>query len=324
MNFTDLRLKIRHFGRKNRKILIIVIIIWGIVVGINFMLKHRVIKPEAKTTYEPHVSVMKNTSSTPKNMQEPIENLIEQFVDSCNEGNYQKAFNLLSKDCREYTFENNVEKFMEHVLVKMPVPKQYSIQSYSDVMVGSKKIYIYEIKYIDDILATGLTDSEYIYSNEKMSFYRDEENNIQMSVGNYIYHTPVQSISENEYLKIDVIDKVVNYSIETYQIKFTNRSEYTIVVSDGYGTNEVVLQLNQEVRKRNEEQEIVLKPGESLTQTFTFPKFVDDGDSSNSIIFGAIRVMEIYSGVENISEDIIQSEIDNSIAKFSMNVSITK
>ena len=142
-----------------------------------------------------------------------------------------------------------------------------------------------------------------------------------MSVGSYIYHKDIQSISENEYLKIDIIDKKVSYNDETYEIKFTNRSDYTIVIADGYGENEVDLQLSQELRKREDTSNIVLMPGESLTLDISFPKFVDDGDISQSIEFGTIRVMENYSGTE-VDETIIQNEITNALAKFSMNISV--
>ena len=142
-----------------------------------------------------------------------------------------------------------------------------------------------------------------------------------MNAGNYLYTTDIKNISENEYLKIDVINKIVNYSIEKYEVKFTNRSQYTIVVSDGQENDEIVLSLPHELRKRSSLDNIVLDPGEEMTITFVFPKFADDGDESQAMVFSAIRVMEKYSGTE-VDEAIIQSEIDNAISKFSMQVSV--
>ena len=322
MNFTEFRLRFRRFIRKYRKLLLAVFIIWGIIFIINMLLGYRQVKPEATTTYEPHVSVIDSTASTPKSLQEPIENLIEEYVGYCNEGNYQKAFNMLSEDCRKYEFENNVRKFMQHVLVKMPTPKKYSIQDYSNVKYGNKKLYIYEIKYTDDFLATGLTNSTYSYTSEKLTFYNGD-NGLEMSVGNFIYYTDVKSISENEYLKIDVIGKIVNYSIETYEVKLTNRSNYTIVIADGKEQNEAVLVLPNEIRNRSEVSEIIIDPQSSKNLTMVFPKFVDDGDTAKSLLFSSIRVMEKYSGVgDEIPEETMQAEIDNAIAKFSVEVNV--
>lgn len=324
MNFTELRLRFRHWVRKYRKVIFVVFIIWGLVFLINLYMRNRKIEPVPTTTKEPHTAVIDQSSSTPKSIQTPIEDMLKEYIGYCNEGNYQKAFNMLSEDCRSYEFDNDVEKFMSHVLVKMPTPKKYSIQNYSNTTYGNKKIYIYEVKYTDDLLATGLTNTTYAYTSEKFTFYEDDNDQLQMNAGDYIYHSDIKSISENEYLKIDVVDKVVNYSIEQYEIKFTNRSNYTIVIADGVETDEVVLSLPAETRKRSETGNIVLAPQEAITLNFTFPKFVDDGDVSQAIVFSSIRVMEKYSGTEDIDEATIQSEIDNAISKFSMEVKVTE
>ena len=84
------------------------------------------------------------------------------------------------------------------------------------------------------------------------------------------------------------------------------------------------MRLNQEDRKRIEINDIVLKPGESCTQTLSFEKFVDDGDSSVALNFNVIRVMEKYSGIEEIPEEIIEQELNNAIAKFGMGVSVVE
>lgn len=324
MNFTGLRLKFRHWFRKYKKIVFVVFIIWGLIFLINLYIRNRKIEPQASTTKEPHVAIINQSSSTPKAMQTPIEDMLEEYLGYCNEGNYQKAFNMLSEDCRNYAFNNDVKQFMNHVLVKMPTPKKYAIQDYSNTTYGYNKIYIYEVKYTDDLLATGLTNSTYTFTSEKFTFYEDENDQIQMNAGNYIYHTDIKSISENEYLKIDVIDKVVNYSIETYEVKFTNRSNYTVVVSDGVENEEIILTLPAETRSRSEISDIVLRPQDSLTVKFTFPKFIDDGDISQSLVFSSIRVMEKYSGTDNVDEATIQSEIDNAISKFSMEVNVVE
>ena len=324
MNFIDLRLKLIHSFRKYKKIIFIVLSVWAIIIFVNYLLKNNKSIPDPTTTYEPHVSVMSDSSSTPVSLQKPIENMIKSYIDACNSQDYQKAYNIISDDCREYEFDNSQTKFLEHVLKKLPNKKEYSIQNYSNMTLNSKKMYVYEIKYTDDLLATGLTNADYAYTSEKMTFYVEDDGKIQMSIGSYIYHAPIQSISENEYLKIDIKDKIVNYSTEEYQVKFTNRSENIIVISDGYGSLEVALQLNKETRNCAEQQDIVLKPGESLIKYFTFEKFADDGDISRSLNFGSIRVMEQYSGTQDIAEETIQSEIDKAIAKFSMTVSVTE
>lgn len=321
MNFTEFRLKFRRFFRANKRLFLIIIIIWATIFFINMILSNMPEEYVPTTTYEAHTSVI-SSSSTPNEMKDPIEEMINEYVSYCNDGNYQKAFDMLSEDCKTYEFDNDIIKFMDHVLTKMPTPKVHSIQSYSKANHDNKTMYIYVVKYTDDLLASGLTNEEYRYTQENITFFKNN-NTIEMNVGNYMYHADVKSISENEYLKIDVIEKKVYYSMESYAVKFTNRSNYTVVVADGEEVDEVILTLSNESRQSGELDNIVLGPKQSLTLEFEFPKFIDDNDISQSLMFPAIRVMEKYSGTE-VEDEIIQSEIDNAIAKFSMGVVVNK
>ena len=323
MNFTEMRLKIRHFIKKNRRLLLIIFMLWAIAFLINLLIGLRKDELKPTTTYEPHVSVMDSSESTPKNMQEPIENKIKEFVDACNESNFEKAYMMLSDECKKYAFNDKLENFMIHVNVKMPLAKKYFIQNYSQTQYGKRKMYIYEVKYTDDLLATGLTNDKYRYTSEKFAFYKDDDGTMQMNIGDFLYYEDIKSISENEYLKIDVESKIVEYEIEKYSVRFTNRTDKTIVISDNAENNEVVLILPQESRKREEIKDIVLAPGEDLRTEMTFSKYSDDGDIAQSIKFSSVRIMEKYSGTENVDEETIKQEIDNSV-KISMEVKVAK
>ncbi len=319
--FTDLRIKLLHFFRKHNKIIFIVICVWAIVFFINYLLKGYKPDPELQTTYEPHTSVIDTSKTVSKNISNPIEALIEEYVGYCNEANWQKAFNMLSDSCKEYGFNNDIQEFMKYVYTKMPTPKKYAIQDYSN----NANTYIYQIKYTDDLLATGLTNTTYQYTEEKMIFKKQKDGNIEMAVGNFVDFGDIKNISENNYLKVDVKSVIKYYSIEVYTIVLTNRTENTIVIADGQESGEIILTLkSSETRNRNEEDvDIVLGPNESRTIGISFPKFYDNKDDSQSITFGAIRIMEQYSGTENVAEEVIQSEIQNAIAKFSVNIPVT-
>lgn len=318
----DLRLKIIRFIRKYKKIIGIAILIWLAIVLINQMMKKYEPPAVPEITYTPHVSVMDSSSAVPNTVSKQIEKQIEEYVGYCNDGNYQKAFAMLSEECRKYSFNNDIFAFQRHVLTKMPTKKEYSIQNYSN----SDGMYIYQIKYTDNILATGLTGQVYNYTEEKITFERLRDGTLLMLVGNYIRQADIKSVAENEYLKVDILEKIVNYSIETYKIKFTNRSDYIVVISDQIELNEITLQLANEFRERGNAENVVLQPKESKELTWAFPKFSDDGKQSGSIVLGAVRIMEKYSGAdeEEIGYETIMEEIENAIAKFSMQIPIVE
>lgn len=314
----ELRLKIRHWFKKYGKILFFIAIIWSIIFIINHFLQDYQVEPQPNTTYTPSVAVMDSTSEVPNKVQEVAENAVELYVDACNQGNYQKAYNMLSDACKKYEFEDSVESFQKHVLEKMPTPKKYSIQSYSNY----EDYYIYQVKYFDDFLATGLTNTDYTYTTEKVVLTKNSKGDYEIAVGNFIEYKEINNVAENEYVKIDIKNKLVRYSTETYEVKFTNRTEDIIVIQDGYQEDEVALVLSGEYRgMENLNNTIVLQPEESITVYLGFMKFVDDGDESQSILFGNVRVLESYAGTDSTTETKSQ-EIDNAVAKFSMNIPV--
>lgn len=316
----DLRLKLRHWFRKYRKVAFIALIVWGAIFVINKYLGDYQMPEIPNTTYTPSISVLDSSDTAPNKVQTTAEEMIDEYVGYCNEGNYHKAFLMLSEDCQKYEFNDDIEQFAKYVLVKIPTKRQYSIQNYSNY----GDFYIYEVKYIDDFLATGLTNQTYMYSTEKIIFKKTSGGKYEMAVGNFVSYDDINSVSENDYLKVDIQDRIVRYSIETYTVKFTNRTDSTVVVSDNLQENEVNLALSGEYRARmNSNTRIILGPGESKTVSLLFEKFADDGDESQSLLFGTIRVIENYKGVDGTKEE-QQAEIDGAIAKFSMQVPVSK
>lgn len=314
----ELRLKIRHWLKKYGKIIFFAIVVWSVIFIVNMFLRDYTVEPVPNTTYTPSVSVMDSTERVATKIQTTAEEMVEEYVDACNQGKYQKAFDMLSEECKKYAFENDVELFAKHVLEKMPNPKKYSIQNYSNY----GDYYIYEIRYYDDMLATGLTNSEYTYTTEKMTLIKNSKGGYDISTGNFIAYEEINNVAENDYVKIDVKNKLVKYSTETYEVKFTNRTEDIIVVADNFQENEISLALSGEYRgMENTNSHVILGPGESKTIWLGFMKFADDNDVSQSILFGNIRVLEQYSGTD-VTLEVRQSEIDKAVAKFSMSIPV--
>lgn len=315
----ELRLKIRHWIKKYGKILFFIIIVWISIFIINKFLGDYQAEQVPNTTKTPQVAVMSTNEKVSKKVQTSAEEFIESYVDACNQGKYQKAFAMISENCRKYEFNDDVEKFAKYVLEKMPTPKKYSIQSYSN----TQGYYIYEVKYFDDMLATGLTNSEYNFTTEKMVLKKNSKGSFDIAVGNFIEYKDINSVAENDYLKIDVKNCMVRYSTQTYEVKLTNRTDYTIVVADNYIEDEISLALSGEYRGTESGKTIVLQPEGSLTVKLGFMKFVDDNDEAQSLLFSNIRVLEEYAGVTS-SNDVKKAEIEKAIDKFSMNVPVKK
>lgn len=305
----DMKLKIRKFLKKYGKIIGIAICIWLTIILINKLLKMSNNKKEPSTTYKPHVSVMDQSSSSPKKVQRSVEEFIKEYVDYCNNGEFEKAYNMISDDCKECVFKNLTE-YEEYIQNKFSDKKIYSIQNYSNY----KGKYIYSVKLYDDILATGLTNSAYMYQEEKIVASYNKKGEVVFSVGNFIEQEEILSVQENEYIKADIKRKIVKYGFEIYDVKLTNKTENIILIKNNEIDNEILLNLSSELRKEITTNSIILEPEETRLISVGFEKFYDDKINSKSIIFNSIRVLNEY--IPNNPNE------DNAIHKFSMELGL--
>ena len=214
---------------------------------------------------------------------------------------------------QEKFFSNSYSNFVNYVQQKFDSRKRYAIQNYSNF--DGK--YIYNVKIFDDFLATGLTNQEYRFQEEKITASYDKDNNIVFSVGNYIQKRDLQYMAANDYLIVNVNSVQEKYSFSIYEIEFTNKSDYTVVIKDGNADGiEVALNVEGEYRACNEDIDIVLEPGEHRKFSLSFSKFYDTDYQIEGLVLSAVRIMENYTG----SEESAKQEIENAVDKFSMTV----
>lgn len=311
-NFTNFRVKAINFWKKNKKKILIVIIIYFIILVINYTLKNMPKPtPEPSFTYKPHVTVMDN-KEVPKKYQEPIENLVDKYFNYCNNAEYENAYNLISDECKKafYPSLGDFKTYVDYVF--QGKKKTYCLQSYSIV----NNIYIYDIKITDDFIANGTSDGYYYYE-EKLTL-KEENGNMKLSIGNFISQDQPNISMEDEYMKIEIIDRTISYDLETYKIRVTNKTDDKyIVLADGTQNNEVLLDIGS--RKDGPEESIqsfIIAPNTFREKEIKFAKFYDNEVKSQGIYFGAVRILKSYKP----SVGTTQEDLDNAVKLYSMEI----
>lgn len=312
----DLKIKIRHFFRDHYRIIILVIVVFVLLIIINRFLMGRKYDGVPPTTYRPNRSVLDSEESTaPDKIEKSFEEFIYDYVGYCNNRNFVEAWNLISDDCKKNFFSDSYDTYVKYVKQKFDGnTKRYAIQNYSNV--DGK--YIYNVKIFNDFLATGLTNQQYTYQEEKIIASYDENKKVVFSVGNYIDTKKVNYMASNDYLMVNVKEVVEKYNFSIYKINFLNRTNNTIVIKDGLtGDWEVGLAIGNEIRSTPDDDiSIVLQPGESKVVSLSFEKFYDSKTQPDGIVLNAVRVMDNYTG----NPDTAEAEIENAIDKFSMTI----
>lgn len=312
--YTDLRLKIRDFFKRNKSRITIILIIWAVIIIINLILKSIKEPKIPSTSYTPHIAIM-DSSEVPVKQQEQIEQLIEEYIGYCNNKEYENAYNLLSNECKSALYPN-LEEFKKYVDNVFNEKKTYSIQNYSNV----DDTYIYEVSIFEDILATGLTGKKEFSEYVEKIVIKNDNGNLSLSIREYIGDVENYQVYEDEYLKVEVQGFEQSYETQTYKVKLTNRTEYKIVLANKTEKNEIMLELNNENRNMQNisDNGIMLLPYASKEIEMEFVKFFDEEDEPISIIFNAVRVLKSYSGLESKR----QEELDNAVKLYSLKIGL--
>ena len=304
---TNLRVKIIEFFKKHKKeVVILILVAWLILFIYNTILKNQQKQLSTpSTTYTPHVSVMDKESEVPEEYQKPIESIIDTYFNYCNTQEYEKAYNLISEECRAklYPTLDQFTGYVDQVFQKKK--KIYNIQDYSNV----DNKYIYNIRILDDILSNGTTDGYYYYEEK---FVMIEENGqIKLSIGEYIGDEQPGIKVEDDNMVVEILNKSVEYETETYTVKVTNKTDKYIVISDNYQADEINLDLGEQTRRPTNMTyaSFYVEPNGEMTQELVFNKFYDNGLTAQKLKFNMIRVLNSYNEKSGTTEENINSAV---------------
>lgn len=165
-----------------------------------------------------------NNISTPKKV-------IKDFIDYCNDNEIEKAYNLLSNDCKEELFQT----------------KEIFKQQYYDVIFNNQLKMCdiehwgqdtYKVEIYNDALSTGNIDVE--ITDYFTCVNQNDE--YKLNIKNYVGKKSINKEVENKNIKIKVLEKITYMDYEYYNIQITNNSENDILLDPKIDTKTVYLQ----------------------------------------------------------------------------------
>lgn len=223
-----------RFYNQNRKkifkIILIIVLIIGLIQLFNYFAKisskNKYKKEERFNNTEEYKqlnsdkSLVSGENITNKKTQKDL-NIINEFIEYCNNKNIDLAYNLLTEECKEVMFPT-VQDF-------------YNIY-YLDIFNNGNKTYtvdnwngnVYQIRYSEDILASGNLQTENIKQDYiTVQKYNDET---RLNINNYIERKDVNKLTEYKDVKIKVKSIDVYMDYEIYNLNVENNSQNTILL----------------------------------------------------------------------------------------------
>ena len=314
----NLRIKFQNFIRKNKNKIYIAIVVIIAIVAVNIFLGRQMENAPPTTSYEPHTPIISGSEVKSKKAKQNIETKVKEYMDYCNKKEYEQAYNLLTEDCKECRFDNNIEKFKKYVDYIFDGEKIYSIQNYSN----KDNVYIYQAIISEDIMATGMNEeTSDEYYDEKIVLIK-EGDDYKFAVDGFIEKETMEKISEDNYMKTTVESKQVYYDKIVYTLKIKNKTNYDIVLERNKEEDCIGISLDGEKREQEVDlynnTEKVIYAGKTKTIQLTFSKYYDENREPDSIIFNKVRILEKYTGVEALWEE----EVEKIIEQYSSTISV--
>lgn len=318
MNYTDFRIKLQNFIRKNKNKILLIVIALTIIIAINIYLGKMQDAAPPTTSYEPHTPIIYGSKVTSKSTKTTIEDMIKKYMDYCNQKNYEEAYNSLTEDCKKYRFDDNIENFKKYIDYIFDGSKIYSIQDYSN----KDNIYIYQVTISEDIMATGKnTDKSDEVYEEKVVITKDGDD-YRFAVGGFIKKEDMDRYAENDDMKIKILQKLTYYDKIIYTLEIKNKTDYDIVLEKDKENDCIGISLNGEIREQvidnYENTEKIIYSGRTKKIELTFSKYFDESIEPTAIQFNKIRILEKYTGIESKWEE----ELSHAVKQYSSTISL--
>ena len=236
---------IRYYNQNKDKILktiLIIVFIIGIIQLLNYFLKENnnqiipnlnIIQSNNQINEEliSDKSVISGQSISSTKLQQDTE-IINEFVEKCNEQDFKGAYDLLTDECKEVMFPT-LQDFYDiyYISIFNNEKRLHTIENWS----GN----IYQVRFTEDLLATGkITGNE--TKQDYITIIREDED-IKLNINSYIGRENSNKKTEHKNIEMTVIsiDKYMDYEI--YNLSITNNSENTILLDTSDNAKSVYL-----------------------------------------------------------------------------------
>lgn len=139
---------------------------------------------------------------------------IYKFVDYCNKHEIEKAYNLITEECKQQMY---------------PILDAFKNAYYGDVFNGKQRTCtienwvgdIYKVRMGEDILSTGKNTG---YAKEDYITIKKVDNEYKLNINNYIGTTKIEKTTTKDNITMEVLNKNTYKDFEEYTIKVTNKT----------------------------------------------------------------------------------------------------
>ncbi|MBO5413047.1 MAG: hypothetical protein J6A29_01855 [Clostridia bacterium] len=233
---------IKYYNQNRYMIWLVVLILIAIIALIqilnNFTLERKNAQNNQNTIIANNIN--KNYSViTGKEIKEEVSNIIDQFLNYCNNQEVEKAYEILSDECKEVLYPT-LEGFTKNYYNKLfNKKKTYFYQGW----ITNNGNYTYKIDFTEDMLATGTAAQTSIV--DYYTVIKDNDN-YKLNINKFIGITDINKTEKRDDIIINIKRKRVYMDYETYEIEVKNNSKGEIILDSLQDTDTVYIEDDKE------------------------------------------------------------------------------
>ena len=282
---------IRMWNQNRKKIIIIalgVVFIFAIIQVLN-----QVAKEENQKKANNNVSQVQNyqkLSTTSSRTGEVVSeektktnvNIIENFVQACNNEDTKKAYDLLTDECKNTLFPTEQEFIDNYYNLIFKTKKTIDIENYKN----SSKTNTYIVTFYEDSISTGNVSSSQNYGD----YITVDKDSQKLSINSLIKVKEINKSTEKNGIKITVLKQELYKDYEIYEIKAENYTDKTILLDTMSSSRNIYIMDNSKIKNTvaiNEIADSLLQITSygAKTMSMKFYKSYDSNSITKKVIF---------------------------------------
>lgn len=289
---------IRFYNQNVRKVWTIVLIIvfaLMIISAFNSMYKKRsedrnkeIQSGEYIQKYHNESESMVSGGYVPDSVREDFGDLIDSFFSYCKNHEPEKAYGLISNDCKQLLYPTEEVFEEQYYKNKFKADKLYSFQSWT-----ASDTYIYLVKIFDNMLATGSGSSQE-YIQDYVSVVK-ENGEYKLNINSYIGRVSIAKKYSKDGLTIEVLDRYIFMDYGIYSLKIQNNSGSTVLLDSMEETNKTYVVDEDNIKSEamlyeNTKDDLTIIPNTEKEIQIKFSDVYQEKNMIEKMVFEDVRV----------------------------------
>lgn len=242
--------KIRQYYHQNKnKVRVVILIIVFSIIALQVMnylsmrgaiskSQEDIIGADNNSTSEANNAILKNESvvtgeKVNNTILKNVNDLIQKFVDECNNGNIEKAYELLSSDCKNINYKS-LQKFKE-----LYYDKVFGESGNKNITIENWISNTYRVNFYNDIIETGKVSDK--NTQDYITVVKENED-LKLNINSFVGVENINEEQEKEGVIFNIISKNIFMDYEEYTIKIQNKTDNKVLLDTQQNPKTIYLQ----------------------------------------------------------------------------------